>query len=433
MRARYESWVEGLNGDWLVSRQRFFGVPIPVWYPVLADGRPDHDHPILPDEASLPVDPSAEPAPGYDESQRGVPGGFVGDPDVMDTWATSSLTPQLAGGWEDDADLFARVFPMNLRPQAHEIIRTWLFSTIVRAHSEFDALPWSDASISGWVLDPDRKKMSKSKGNVVTPMALLEEHGSDAVRYWAASARPGVDTAFDVGQMKVGRRLAIKILNASRFALGTAAEGPAADVVTEPLDASMLLALADLVDECTRAFDGYDYARALERAERFFWGFTDDYLELVKQRSYGALGDAAAGSARRALTLALSTLLRLFAPHLPFVTEEVWSWWQEGSVHRAAWPDAEPLRAEALAAGADLAVYPVAADVLGAIRKAKSDAKVSMRAEVTEVRVADTPVRLAALLAGQADVLGAGRAAALVTREADDAAVEVDLAPVADA
>ncbi|MFM7060521.1 MAG: valine--tRNA ligase [Actinomycetes bacterium] len=431
MRARYESWVEGLNGDWLVSRQRFFGVPIPVWYPVLADGRPDHDHPIVPDEAALPVDPSAEAPPGYEETQRGIPGGFVGDPDVMDTWATSSLTPQLAGGWEDDQDLFARVFPMDLRPQAHEIIRTWLFSTVVRAHAEFGSLPWSDASISGWVLDPDRKKMSKSKGNVVTPMGLLEEHGSDAVRYWAASARPGVDTAFDVGQMKVGRRLAIKILNASRFALGTAAEGPAADAVTEPLDASMLLALADLVDECTRAFDGYDYARALERAERFFWGLTDDYLELVKQRAYGALGDAPAGSARRALTLALSTILRLFAPHLPFVTEEVWSWWQEGSVHRAPWPDAEPLRAEAVAAGADPSVYPVAAEVLGAIRKAKSDAKVSMRAEVSEVRVADTAPRLGALLAARGDVLGAGRAAALVTAEADEASVAVDLAPVA--
>ena len=432
MRARYESWVEGLNGDWLVSRQRFFGVPIPVWYPVLADGRPDHDHPIVPDESALPVDPSAEAPPGYEEAQRGVPGGFVGDPDVMDTWATSSLTPQLAGGWEDDPDLFARVFPMDLRPQAHEIIRTWLFSTVVRAHAEFDSLPWSDASISGWVLDPDRKKMSKSKGNVVTPMGLLEEHGSDAVRYWAASARPGVDTAFDVGQMKVGRRLAIKILNASRFALGTAAEGPAAAAVSEPLDASMLLALADLVDECTRAFDGYDYARALERAERFFWGLTDDYLELVKQRAYGALGDAAAGSARRALTVALSTILRLFAPHLPFVTEEVWSWWQEGSIHRAAWPEAEPLRAEALAAGADLSVYPIAAEVLGAIRKAKSDAKVSMRAEVAEVRVGDTAARLGALLAARGDVLGAGRAAALITREVPEASVEVDLAPVAD-
>ena len=424
MHHRYDNWVEGLNGDWLVSRQRWFGVPVPVWYPVDADGETVNDSPLVPDESQLPIDPSTDVPSGYDESQRGKPNGFVGDPDVLDTWATSSLTPQIAGKWGDDDDLFARVYPYDVRPQGHDIIRTWLFSTVVRSHFEHGQAPWANAAMSGWILDPDRKKMSKSKGNVVTPMGLLEEHGADAVRYWAASARPGVDTAFDVGQMKVGRRLAIKILNASRFALGTAAEGPAADTVTEALDASMLLALADLVDECTRAFDGYDYARALERAERFFWGFTDDYLELVKQRAYGALGDGPAGSARRALTLALSTLLRLFAPHLPFVTEEVWSWWQEGSVHRAAWPEADPLRAEATAAGADAAVYPVAAEVLGAIRKAKSDAKVSMRAEVTEVRVADTAARLAALVAARDDVLGAGRAATLTTSEGAASTVE---------
>ncbi len=429
MRARYESWVEGLNGDWLVSRQRFFGVPIPVWYPVRADGSPDHENPIVPLESSLPVDPSAEIAPGYSEDQRGVPGGFVADPDVMDTWATSSLTPQLAAGWEDDPDLFERVFPMDLRPQAHEIIRTWLFSTVVRSHSEFDSLPFSDALISGWVLDPDRKKMSKSKGNVVTPMGLLEEHGSDAVRYWAASARPGVDTAFDVGQMKVGRRLTIKLLNASRFALGDVADGVAADRITEPLDASMMLALADLVDECTKAFDGYDYARSLERSERFFWAFTDDYLELVKHRAYGGLGEGPAASARRALAVALSTLLRLFAPHLPFVTEEVWSWWKDGSIHRADWPESAPLREEALAAGGDLSVYPMAAEVLGFIRRAKSEAKVSMKADVSQVVVTDSPKRLAALLAVAEDVKGAGRCAEIIMVDGAEFAVVVTLAP----
>jgi valyl-tRNA synthetase len=425
MRARYESWIEGLNSDWLISRQRFFGVPFPIWYAVGEDGSVDYDARLVPSVERLPVDPSSDVPVGFTEDQRGKPGGFVADPDIMDTWATSSLTPEIASSWGIDDDLFGRLFPMDLRPQAHEIIRTWLFSTVVRAHFEFDSLPWQHVAISGWVLDPDRKKMSKSKGNVVTPMGLLEQHGSDAVRYWAANGRPGVDTAFDDNQMKVGRRLAIKLLNASKFALGVVGEDvPSPDAVVDPIDRAMLEQLRRLVADCTAAFEEYDYARALERTERFFWAFCDDYLELVKNRAYGASGEEHAASARSALALALSTLQRLFAPFLVFVAEEVWSWWQPGSVHRAPWPTTGELLVE----GADPEIYRVAAEVLSAVRKAKSDARRSMRAEVASVVVTDLPTRLAALDQAASDVREAGRVAHLTTVAGDAFSVDVELA-----
>jgi len=424
MRARFDSWVNGLNTDWLISRQRFFGVPFPLWYALGDDGSVRYDSPLVPDESRLPVDPSTDVPDGYTPDQRDQPGGFTGEPDVMDTWATSSLTPQIAGRWADDPDLFDRVFPMDLRPQAHEIIRTWLFSTVVRSDLEHGTLPWTDVAISGWVLDPDRKKMSKSKGNALTPIGLLDQHGADAVRYWAASGRPGVDTAFDEGQMKVGRRLAIKILNASKFVLSRlGSEGE----VTAPLDKAMLAGLASLVEEATTAFEGYDYARALERTESFFWSFCDDYLELVKSRAYGGQGDEAAASANRALTMSLSTMLRLFAPFLPFVTEEVWSWWKDGSVHRSTWPAPDELRGPAGADG-DPLVLEVASAVLGEVRKAKTVAQVSMRAEVARAVVRDTGPHLAALAAAHDDVRDAGRIAELVTEEADQPSVTVELA-----
>ncbi len=428
MRVRYENWVNGLNGDWLISRQRFFGVAIPLWYPVLEDGTVDHDHPIVPDEAALPVDPSSEVAPGYTADQRGVPGGFVGEADVMDTWATSSLTPQVAGGWLRDPDLFARVFPMDVRPQGQDIIRTWLFSTVVRSHLEHGSLPWKHAAISGWILDPDRKKMSKSKGNVVTPMGLLVEHGSDAVRYWAASARLGTDAAFEVGQMKIGRRLAIKVLNASKFVLGIT-EGAAASPadVTAPLDRAMLAALADVVDAATDAFESYDHTRALEATETFFWTFCDDYLELVKDRAYGGeqWPAEATASARAALGLALDTLLRLLAPTLPFATEEVWSWWREGSVHRAAWPAAAPLREAADGVGP--AGLPAAGRALAALRKVKSEAKVSMRVGIVRAELGVPAAELPLVEAAADDVRAAGRVTdlALVADEAATDAVVV--------
>jgi valyl-tRNA synthetase len=338
MRHRFETWVNGLTGDWCISRQRFFGVPFPLWYRVGSEGAVDYSRPIVPEYPRLPIDPSTDVPDGFSEDQRGAAGGFIGDPDIMDTWATSSLTPQIAAGWLTDEDLFDRLFPMDLRPQGHDIIRTWLFTTVLRSHIEHGSLPWSHAALSGFIVDPDRKKMSKSKGNVVTPMGVLEQFGSDGVRYWAASARPGGDAAFDPndpGQIKVGRRLAIKILNAARFALlQSEPRGP----ISEPLDRGMLTDLSVLVGEVTELFDGYDYARVLERTERFFWSFCDDYLELVKARRYGDFTPEGAASANSAMLVALSALLRLFAPFLPFVTEEVWSWWRPGSVHRAQWP-----------------------------------------------------------------------------------------------
>ncbi|ADG74301.1 tRNA synthetase valyl/leucyl anticodon-binding protein [Cellulomonas flavigena DSM 20109] len=417
MRVRYENWVGGLNGDWLVSRQRFFGVPIPVWYPLDEQGEPQYDAPLLPGEAALPVDPSSDVPAGYTEDQRGVPGGFVGDPDIMDTWATSSLTPQIVCGWLDDPDLFARTFPMDLRPQGQDIIRTWLFSSVVRAHLESGSLPWKHAAISGWILDPDRKKMSKSKGNVVTPLGLLEEHGSDAVRYWAASARLGTDAAFEVGQMKIGRRLAIKVLNASKFVLsfGPADEPVSLDAaaVTQPLDRAMLAGLAEVVEQATAALDAYDHTRALELTETFFWTFCDDYLELVKDRAYGAGASAAdvtpeTASARAALGLALDTLLRLFAPVLPYATEEVWSWWREGTVHRQPWPTSATLRAAA--GDTDPGLVAGAGAALAALRKVKSEAKVSMRTPV-EHAVLEVPAALrVGVEAALDDVRNAGRA-----------------------
>ena len=400
MRHRYENWVEGLNGDWLISRQRFFGVPFPVWYPLDADGEPDYDHPLLPEESALPVDPASQAPAGYEESQRGVAGGFIGDPDVMDTWATSSLTPQIVTGWERDADLFAKTFPMDFAPEAHDIIRTWVFSRVVRAHLENGVLPWKRAAISGFVTDPDRKKMSKSKGNTVVPTEIIEEFGADAVRWRAAMARPGMDSPFDKAQMKVGRRLAMKILNASKFVLGFG-EGGDVTAVTNPADLAMLSQLRTLVEQATASFEEFNYTAALEASEQFFWTFCDDYLELVKERAYDSGDDDPTGatSARTALRLALDVLLRLFAPFLPFVTEEVWSWWKTGSVHTSSWPLAEELPSLG-----DVELLEDVSAALVELRGVKSTHKVPMRTPILHATITAPASVIAHLQAVESDL-----------------------------
>ncbi|UYC82401.1 valine--tRNA ligase [Curtobacterium poinsettiae] len=430
MRVRYDNWVGGLSGDWLISRQRFFGVPLPVWYPLDADGNPVFDQPIVPTEAQLPVDPASEPAPGFTEDQRGVPGGFQGELDVMDTWATSSLTPQLAGKWETDPALYDLVYPYDVRPQAQDIIRTWLFTTVLRSQLEADLVPWKHASISGFIVDPDRKKMSKSKGNVVTPLSILEQHGADAVRYWAASSKLGTDAAFDPQnpkQIKVGRRLAIKVLNAAKFVYGfPLPEG--ATSVTEALDVDMLAELGAVVEQATAAFDGFDHARALEITERFFWTFCDDYLELVKERAYGTASDAThetQASAVLALRGAIDVLLRLLAPFLPYATEEVWAWTHDTSVHRASWPTATDLPTDAAPTGLLAAV----GQALIGIRGAKTAAKASQKTPVTRAVVA-APAETRALIERAAvDLAAVGRIENLSFVDGDELAVtEIELA-----
>ena len=419
MGQRYRDWVGGLNGDWLISRQRFFGVPFPVWYRLDDEGEPDYANPIVADEAALPVDPASQPAPGFSEEQRGVPGGFIADPDVMDTWATSSLTPQIACGWERDRQLWELTYPMDVAPQAHDIIRTWLFSRVVRSEHEEHQLPWQTATISGFVVDPDRKKMSKSKGNVVVPTEILDKFGADAVRWRAAMARPGMDSPFDETQMKVGRRLATKVLNAARFVLGFGGSQPGS-AITEAIDFAMLAQLRDVVAHATKAFDAFNYTEALETTETFFWQFCDDYVELVKERAHGQQGEAAAASAQAALQMALSVQLRLFAPFLPYATEEVWSWWQSGSVHRAAWPTVDELPSVG-----DPALMTAIADVLIGIRGAKSNAKVSMKTPATKVTITAPQQTIDLLSATAADIKAVGHITGELNFEAADGPIQV--------
>jgi valyl-tRNA synthetase len=280
---------------------------------------------------------------------------------------------------------------------------------------------------SGWVVDPNRRKLAKSRGDALTPQDVLERYGADAVRYWAAGKRTGVDTTLDEGQLRVGRRLATKLLHAGRFVL--ALGGPQATEATDPLDRAMLARLAGVVDEATLAFEAYEPARALEAVEACFWTFCDHYLELVKGRAYGEADRAGRVSAAGTLRLGLDTTVRLLAPVLPFATEEVWSWWRPGSVHTSPWPEGGPLRAATGVEHPSPLALEVATAVLTEVRRAKTQARRSLRTPVARLEVADHPDRLAVLADVAGDLCRAGHVTDLVVLgPADALSVRVELA-----
>jgi valyl-tRNA synthetase len=413
MGLRYEHWVEGLNQDWCLSRQRYFGVPIPVWYKIDEAGRMRYDQLLLPSPQDLPIDPLDDAPKGYAEEQRDKPNGFAGDPDVLDTWATSSLTPQVATKWVVDKLRHKSLFPMDIRPQSHEIIRTWAFYTIVKAYMHEREIPWRNVVISGWILDPDRKKMSKSHGNVVTPEPLLDQFGADSVRYWAARARLGVDTAYDEQVFKVGKRLCTKLFNASKFAIGqfSAVDGAllGPDKITCETDRAFVAELRPLIERATAALDEFDYAQALMLIEEFFWGtFCDNYLEIAKPRSYDEGITEGRLSAASTLRLLHRAMVRMLAPYLPYLAEEVWHWCYSNdadmhdSVHRSPWPAIEELAA--IPAPKNPLTYSATAAVLDAVRKAKAAVNLSMKAPVKKVAVTGKPDALEAVKAAIDDV-----------------------------
>lgn len=426
MQTRYEEWVKGLNQDWCISRQRFFGVPFPVWYKLDANGNPDYNNPIVADINQLPVDPMIDVPEGYTEAQRNQPNGFVGDKDVMDTWATSALTPQIA---LDHCPNHKLSLPFDIRPQAHDIIRTWAFYTIAKALMHENTIPWNEALISGFILDPDRKKMSKSKGNVVTPQHLIDTYGADSVRYWAARARLGADTAFEEGVMAQGKKLVNKIFNASKFVFNIVSKSKLVgcnsydEFIKEPTDIAWQSKINSMLEQATRFLDVYDYAGALEVIEKRFWDFCDNYLEIVKKRAYSETDCSAVAS----LMKTIDVFLKAFAPFCPFVTEEIyqarpWNVDVAKSLHLVSWPKVSEQNATNF--GEEL--YDYISEVTAGIRKAKTEANVSQRTAVKSV-VVEAPAKVIdVLMFGKTDIENVGGLldGALETKIADEIMVK---------
>lgn len=410
MRLRYLNWTENLQFDWCISRQRYFGVSFPVWYPIDEHGEKQYDKPILARADQLPLDPMSEIPEGYDESQRNHKGGFAGEADVFDTWFTSSLTPQIGSHWLLNKDRHSSLFPMDLRPQAHDIIRTWAFYTIAKAALHENKIPWKHVALSGWILDPDRKKMSKSKGNVVTPVEYVERFTADGIRYWASNSRLGTDSTFDETMLKVGKRLVTKLYNAGKFVLSLDAEiAP----IGEEIDRAFLYKLKQLVERTTGAMEKFDFATSLLETDQFFWqNFTDNYLELVKNRAKGWLGDTIQGkdSAVASLRLTLSVLVRLFAPVLPYITEEIWSWVYaketgKESIHAASWPNGSDF--EGIIPPENPELFDQAVACVSAMRKFKTDNSLSAGRKINRLTLQAQSKTLELLKPCMADCMAA--------------------------
>ncbi len=379
MKHRYNNWVNGLQWDWLISRQRFFGVPFPVWYCAKCE------HPVLADEKKLPVDPLKD-VPPVKECPKCKSKDFIPEKDVLDTWATSSMTPQLALSMVPEK-YHAKMYPFSLRPQAHEIISFWLFNTVVKANLHYNKNPFKDVALSGYVTDPKGEKMSKSKGNVVDPAVVLQKYSADAMRYWAGGSKLGEDIAYQEKELITGDKFVNKLWNAGKFVDMQLADYDYKGISTETTDLWIHSRLAKTIQEATTAFDNYEYYKAKIAIEHFFWhDFCDNYLELIKNRTYEPKKPELKKSAQHALYTCLSAIVRLMAPFTPFITEEVYQLYLKknekfDSVHTAGWPELPAINEQAEQAG------NVAVAVLAAVRKKKSEAKTSMKTPVKKITI----------------------------------------------
>lgn len=410
MQARYQAWVENLNWDWCISRQRYYGVPFPVWY------CQDCGLVMLAEEDQLPVDPLV------DQPRQACTCGstaFTPDMDVMDTWATSSLSPQIVGKWLAEPELYRKVFPMSLRPQAHEIIRTWAFYTIVKSYLHFGEIPWKNALISGWGLAGEGMgKISKGRASgPMPPLEMIRRYSADAVRYWAASTSPGKDAVISEEKIQAGARLATKLWNVARFSelFLPGAALSLADVSSLAFSAAdrwILSRLQRVVRRVTEAFAGYDYTSAKNEVEDFFWQeLADNYIEMAKQRLYDA---AAPGHNAACFTLrtVLLTLLKLFAPVLPYVTEAIFtSLFSEqenfNSIHQTIWPKPLEILLDPQAEETGETLVQIAT----AVRRYKSEQNISLGSELTLLQLGVANSRLAHDLAeARSDLMSITRA-----------------------
>lgn len=377
MKSRYDHWVKGLQWDWLISRQRYFGVPFPVWYCAKCS------HPILAEEAHLPVDPLKDKPP-VNKCPKCDHGDFTPEKDVLDTWATSSLTPRITTELAPK-ELQSKIFPMSLRPQAHDIITFWLFNTVVKSQLHYETNPWKDVMIAGHALDPQGKKMSKSKGNVVEPQSVIGQYSADCLRFWAAGSKLGDDLPYMEKDLVTGKKFITKLWNASKFAImhleDYKGEKPKK---IEMIDSWILGKLSEIIESSTRSFEKYEYSRTKAEVENFFWhSFCDNYLEIVKDRLYNPdkRGKEQRTSAQYALYHTLLAILKMMAPITPHITEEIYQMYfkeKEGSksIHISKWPTAEKIDKKSIKVG-DAMVYAVEK-----ARQAKSEKNQSLKSPV---------------------------------------------------